>query len=285
MLYKINAAEIESSTRMEIRTPADFDLKEQDIENFFKSRLGEIVSEDQLMLIGQERKGQEEADLLALDKDGILYIFELKRWQSNPENILQVMRYGQIFGRYTYEELEDLARRQQKLDGVLKEKHKEYFDLSKELLDSDFNKDQVFVLITNGMDKDTISAVNFWSKKGVRIECSPYRIYNIKGEPYIQFDTYNPDDEIFSEENTSFFIVNTNRTYMSDAWKDMPKRWFNGQGFRLLRPEKLCLQNFKRFPCISLPYWRRCYCQWHWQLLTMRQRITKMTKTKNFLSH
>lgn len=221
MLYKINAAEIESSTRMEIRTPADFDLKEQDIENFFKSRLGEIVSEDQLMLIGQERKGQEEADLLALDKDGILYIFELKRWQSNPENILQVMRYGQIFGRYTYEELEDLARRQQKLDGVLKEKHKEYFDLSKELLDSDFNKDQVFVLITNGMDKDTISAVNFWSKKGVRIECSPYRIYNIKGEPYIQFDTYNPDDEIFSEENTSFFIVNTNRTYMSDAWKDM----------------------------------------------------------------
>jgi len=71
------------------------------------------------------------------------------------------------------------------------------------------------------MDKDTISAVNFWSKKGVRIECSPYRIYNIKGEPYIQFDTYNPDDEIFSEENTSFFIVNTNRTYMSDAWKDM----------------------------------------------------------------
>ena len=26
MLYKINAAEIESSTRMEIRTPADFDL-------------------------------------------------------------------------------------------------------------------------------------------------------------------------------------------------------------------------------------------------------------------
>lgn len=223
MLYKINAAEIESSTRMEIRTPADFDLKEQDIENFFKSRLGEIVSEDQLMLIGQERKGQEEADLLALDKDGILYIFELKRWQSNPENILQVMRYGQIFGRYTYEELEDLARRQQKLDGVLKEKHKEYFDLNKELLDSDFNKDQVFVLVTNGLDKDTISAVNLWSQKGVRIECSPYRIYDINGEPYIQFDTYNPDDEVIPEENTHFFIVNTNKTYMPDAWKDMLK--------------------------------------------------------------
>ena len=31
MLYKLNAAEIESSTRVEVRTPLDFDLKEQDI--------------------------------------------------------------------------------------------------------------------------------------------------------------------------------------------------------------------------------------------------------------
>ncbi len=221
MLYKLNAAEIESSARMEVRTPADFNLKEQDIENFLKSHLGEIVSEDQLMLIGQERKWQEEADLLALDKDGVLYIFELKRWQSNQENLLQVMRYGQIFGRYTYEQLEDLAKRQKILDGDLKEKHKEYFELSEELSDSDFNKDQVLVLVTNGTDKDTISAVNFWSQKGVKIKCSPYRIYDINGEPYIQFDTYNPDDEVLPEENTSFFIVNTNKTYMPDAWKDM----------------------------------------------------------------
>ena len=121
MLYELNTAEIESSTQMVIKTPAEFGLKEKDIENFLKSRLSEIVSEDQLMLIGQERKRQEEADLLALDKDGILYIFELKRWKSEQENILQVMRYGQIFGRYTYEELEGLARRQQKLVGSLKE--------------------------------------------------------------------------------------------------------------------------------------------------------------------
>lgn len=223
MLYKLNAAEIEVSKRVEVKTPRDFGLKEEHIENFLKSRLSEIVSEDQLMLIGQERRWQEEADLLALDKDGILYIFELKRWHSQEENILQVMRYGQIFGRYTYEELDGLAKRQQKLVGDLKEKHKEYFDLSEELPASAFNKDQVFVLVTNGMDKDTISAIKFWSKKGVKIECSPYRIYEIDGEPYIQFDTYNPDDDVLPEENTRFFIVNTNKTYMPDAWEDMLK--------------------------------------------------------------
>ena len=85
MLYELNTVEIESSVPMEIVEPQYFDLKEDDIENFLKSRLSEIVSEDQLMLIGQERKWKEEPDLLALDKDGILYIFELKRWQSKPK--------------------------------------------------------------------------------------------------------------------------------------------------------------------------------------------------------
>ena len=173
------------------------------------------------MLIGQERRFQEEADLLALDKDGTLYIFELKRWESRSENLLQVMRYGQIFGRYSYQQLENLARQQQRLNGPLKERHKEYFQLDKELSDSDFNKDQVFVLVTNGVDKDTISAVNYWSHKGVRIECSPYRIYEIEGRPYIQFDTYNPGDEVLTESNTGTCIVNTNKTYMPDAWRDM----------------------------------------------------------------
>ena len=113
MLYKLERENSERSNKVEIRDSAYFGLKERDIENFLRSRLAEIVSEDHLMLIGQERSLQEEADLLALDKKGDLYIFELKRLESNSENILQVMRYGQIFGRYAYHELEGLARRQQ----------------------------------------------------------------------------------------------------------------------------------------------------------------------------
>ena len=124
MLYKLNIEKIESSSRMKIKSPAQFNVKEKDIEDFLKSRLNEVVSEDQLMLIGQERSWQEEPDLLAFDKNGQLYIFELKRWESEKENILQVMRYAQIFGRCTYVELQDLARRQQRLEGDLKEKHK-----------------------------------------------------------------------------------------------------------------------------------------------------------------
>ncbi len=228
MLYRINAEKIESSERIEIRTPADLHLKEKHIEDFLKSRLEEVVSEDQLMLIGQERQGQEEPDLLALDKDGLLYIFELKRWESSHENILQVMRYGQIFGRYTYKELEAYAQRQ-KLKGPLKKEHCDYFSLPKELDESEFNKDQKFVLVTNGVDGDTISAIQFWSDKGVKVQCSPYRIYDIDGIPYIQFDTYNPKNEVIFEQKTNFYVVNTNKTYMPDAWKDMLKDGTDGK--------------------------------------------------------
>ncbi|MDE2742545.1 MAG: hypothetical protein OXI58_13215 [Gemmatimonadota bacterium] len=221
MLYKINPNDIGSNDRVEQKSPKDLNLKEEHIEAFLGPRLSEIVSEDQLMQIGRERRGQEEADLLALSKEGILYIFELKRWESKPENILQVMRYGQIFGRYSYGELEFLAQKQKQLDGSLKEKHRVYFQLNTELPESKFNHDQVFVLFTNGLDEDTISAVNFWTQKGIKIECVPYRTYEINGEPYIQWDTYNPRDEIPFEANTCFFIVNTNRSYMPDVWKDM----------------------------------------------------------------
>ena len=49
MLYKLKPpAEIKSSEKVEIKTPADFNLKEEDIENFLKSRLdwGNIPSSD-----------------------------------------------------------------------------------------------------------------------------------------------------------------------------------------------------------------------------------------------
>ena len=223
MLYKLNVGNAQQSTKVAVKQPVDFSIKEKQIEQFVGSCLGEFVSEDDLMLIGQERPGQEEADLLALDRTGVLYIFELKRWESSSENILQVMRYGQIFGRYTYRQLENLAKTQQKLDadGELRCRHKEYFDLRESLSESEFNQRQHFVLITNGVDADTISAVDYWKSMGVEISCSPYRLYDICGEPYIQFDTFSLDDGVVPETETEYFIVNTNRTWMEDAWRAM----------------------------------------------------------------
>lgn len=229
MLYEFNKDDPKLSKKVKIKAPFDLDITELEIENFLRSRLGEIVSEDQLMLIGQQRAMQEEADLLALDRYGKLFIFELKRWSASEDNILQVLRYGQKFGRYEYKDLEDLAKRQNKLEGSLKQKHKEHFDLIDGLKKSDFNNDQVFVLVTNGADADTISAIKYWTDKKLDIRCSPYRVYEIDRNLFIQFDTFNPDGDVFEERNTEFYIVNTNRSFMDLAYRDMLGNLRNGK--------------------------------------------------------
>lgn len=220
MLYRFDRP-IGASKPVKVATLSDFGFKEKDLEVFLGSHLTAVVSEEHLMLIGQERPWQEEADLLALDRKGVLYIFELKRWESRKENILQVLRYGQIFGRYSYGDLERLAQRHRKLDGGLAQAHMVSFELDAPLPESAFNHDQVFVLVTNGVDEESISVVNYWSKKGLKIVVAPYRVYRIGNEPYIQFQPYNPDGDVIVERESTYFIVNTNRTYAPDVWKDM----------------------------------------------------------------
>lgn len=222
MLYKLNTTDIQKSARTELASLSDWNLKEKHLEDFLGSRLTDVVFEDELMLIGQERAFQEEADLLALDKDGVLYIFELKRWEAKQENLLQVLRYGQKFGRYTYNELEGLARSRDTLsaDKSLKAAHSAHFD-GVSLEETDFNCDQVFVLVTNGADQETLSAASYWSSKGLKIVCMPYDVFKIDGEPYLQMRPYNPTGAAVVERNTGYYIVNTNASYMPNAWKDM----------------------------------------------------------------
>jgi len=221
MLYQWDTQSAAVSSRVPSQNPAAFGITEKDIELFFAAHLHELIPEDQLMLIGQERPWQEEADLLALDRKGNLYIFELKRWQSAAENLLQVMRYGQIFGRYSYELLQDLAHRHQKLEGALNEKHKTHFELDEPLAESAFNQDQIFIVVTNGIDRDTLGAIKYWKGKGIRIESLTYRIYSVDAKPHIWFDVYNPEEDVILEENPGIYIVNTNASYMAEAWREM----------------------------------------------------------------
>jgi len=221
MLYQIDTNNPAAAKRWPIQSPDSLGILEKHIEDLFSTHLHELIPENQLMLIGQERQRKEEADVFALDRKGTLYIFELKRWQSCSENLLQVMRYGQIFRRYSYEELQLLAQRHQKLQGNLKDCHKEYFGLEQPLDESKFNADQVFVVVTNGVDQDTLEAINYWSHKGVHINSVTYKLYSIENKPFIYFDVYNPEKEVLLEDRAGVYIVNTNVTYRPDVWRDM----------------------------------------------------------------
>ncbi len=222
MLYKLDK-EKKSITKVK-RTNFDLiGLKEKDLEDIVVDNVGELISENQLLVISQSIKFKEIADILALDKDGVLYIFELKRWKSNKENILQVLRYGQIFGQYTYDKLNDLFKNYNKSTKELEEVHFEVFEdlREKQLEKEEYNSNQKFIVITDGLDIQTLNAIKYWKEKGVDIDSLPYRTYEINNQYLFEFDKYNVYNDVLLDEDTGIYIVNTNKTYSDNNYKEM----------------------------------------------------------------
>lgn len=203
------------------RTNLDYiGWKEKDLEDLISHNIERVISTDSLMTIFQERRGKEEPDILALDRTGKLYIFELKRWKSDKENLLQVLRYGQIFGQYEYPLLADLYHKFNSKGKELIEEHKNHFNLGpdEEIRKEDFNKKQSFVIITDGTDVETRQAVNYWRKTGLSVEAIIYRVYETsKSEKIIEFETYNPEEDVIEFEE-GCYILNTN--YNNDKQDD-----------------------------------------------------------------
>ena len=224
MLYYLNQIERTDLKSVRASTFANIGWIEKDLENLISVNITKLIPENQLMVLFQERPFDEAADIYALDKKGDLYIFELKRWISNQENILQVLRYGQIYGQYSYEQLQELLRNYKKQPEIdLSKKHYEYFkeSLDNAILPHEFNQDQHFIVITNGTDLETLNAIKYWQNKGLKIENIDYLVYNLENKYIFEFDPYNPEKEVIIEEEDGYFIVNTNKTWSETNYKEM----------------------------------------------------------------
>jgi hypothetical protein len=226
MLFKIDQKNRDYLRAVKSTSLAQIGWKEKDLENLISKNLPLFIPENQLMIIFQERQMQEEADIFALDKNGVLFIFELKRWESKKENLLQVLRYGQKFGQFDYDALQEMLREYRKNTSLeLNESHKEYFKevITQKLEREKFNHDQHFVVITNGVDMDTLNAVQYWKKKGLNIDCLPYKVYEEIGSYLLESKSFNPQNEVLFEEETNIFIVNTNLAWSKTDYQDMLK--------------------------------------------------------------
>ena len=224
MLYEIKQDEKDYLQQVKSIKLYDIDWKEKDLENIISKNIPLFIPENQLMILAQERQHQEEADILALDKNGALFIFELKRWESTKENILQVLRYGQIFGQYDYASLQNIFRKYQKDENLsLDEKHFNHFNevIENKLEKTRFNQDQHFVVITNGIDLDTLNAVKYWKEKGLQIDCLPYKLYRLDENIFLEFNSFNPQNEVIIDEDMGFFVVNTNITWSDVNYREM----------------------------------------------------------------
>jgi hypothetical protein len=215
MLFKLDITEHGIDIVRRVRL-GDFGWDERQLQLLLFQNLDRVVQEEELLLIMQSRKWQEEPDLMGVDQRGDLWIFELKAWESDQSNILQALRYGQKFGQYDYDDLDELHSKFK--EGKLLDAHKKRFPESN-LTTEQFNKNQHFVIITNGLDARTREAIIFWKEKGLDVHPWIYRIYQTKGkELFLEFNTFRTKDDPLEDIEEGYFVVNTD--YANDKRND-----------------------------------------------------------------
>lgn len=224
MLYSLNENEI---SQLQFYDFADLKGKEKDLENLIADNINSLyVESKQLMTIFQERARQSEPDLLAIDKDGNLFVFELKRQDVPKDTTIQVMGYTQEFGQKNYSELNKLYKTYCSKKGYktneLSTAHCDAFQLDTPLSEECFNRKQKMIIIGSSSDINLMNAVDYWKSNGLDIDFIPYRLYKINGQWYFDFFA-KPYDYHLNIQDKKGIIFDTNRSYMSDAIWDMFK--------------------------------------------------------------
>lgn len=186
-----------------------FGIDERAFQEILYRSLDNLIPDDELLLLMQSRRWQEEPDLMAIDKDGKLFIFELKAWESRSDNLLQVLRYGQIFGNHKYEDMNSLFIKFEKDGKELKDAFKAVF--GKELDIPKFNSNQVFVVVTNGIDHKTREAIQYWRGRGLDVRPWIYRVYKRNNsELLIEISAFATEDNPYEDIAEGYYILNTN---------------------------------------------------------------------------
>lgn len=207
MIFNLNKDSYEISRRKGIRL-STIGWKEEDLQKMMYENLDVLLPEDELLLIMQSRRWQEEPDLMAIDKKGDLYIFEMKAWESQETNLLQVLRYGQIFGQNTYSDLNELYLNFFPSSNNLLSSLNEKFNT--QLKESDINQKQKFILITNGLDFKTRSTIKYWAEQGVSISSWIYKVYKVDNQILLDFETYRKSPNPYEDIDEGYYILNTN---------------------------------------------------------------------------
>jgi len=225
-----------------------FGLDERGLQDILFRSLDRLFPDDELVLLMQSRRWQEEPDLMAVDKDGSLYIFELKAWESQSANLLQVLRYGQMFGNSKYADLDELYRKTRKSSQSLKSAHIAKFDF--ELREEGFNRKQVFVVMTNGLDYRTREAIQYWRSAGMDVRPWVYRVYAGQSEEMLlEISAFRVGDNPYEDLSGGYYILNTNARNDVNDHTDMLA---NGKAAAYFDPWKFKIERLKKGDVIFL---------------------------------
>jgi hypothetical protein len=248
MLLQIDASTREI-TRVHSERLSKYKFHERDLQDTLFQSFDRLFGDARLLPISQSKQGKEEPDIMAIDEQGDLYILEIKIWESQSENLLQALRYGQIFGAANYEELNQRFQMHNKSGQSLLEAHAALFDIS--LAPEEFNCKQVFVVLINGLDLRTRQAIQYWRSCGLDVRPWIYRVYPSDNENifYIEMNRFVPDDNPYDDVSTGYYILNTNDRRFPDDHNDMIK---NGKAAAYFTPWKYKIERLQKGDVVFL---------------------------------
>lgn len=216
MLYKLG----KSKKTFDSLDPLPFSglPKEKELEDLLAQNLWDVLFEDsQLMPIFQERSWQPEADIYALNEQGELVIFELKRDHADAGAVHQALRYCEKAGRYSYDKLEEMLRSYRNgRPANLQEEHQNGFGLELPLDRSAFNKKQHLIIVGSAGDEELIRNVDYWKTQGISLSFIPYRVYKIANDHYFEFFSL-PYDQHSNPDHAKGVIFDTNLSYDEES--------------------------------------------------------------------
>ena len=215
MLYRLNTTDCryDRLDPLPFKDFAHFGKREKEMEHLIAGSILDVLFEDaSLMPIFQERQYQAEADIYALNEQGDLVIFELKRGTAGDGAVHQALRYAQDAGQWSYATLQDKFKSYAGSTLELTEAHREAFNLEHPLDPKSLNKRQHLIIIGSAADDALINAVSYWQRQGIAIEFLPYRIYELSGEAYFEFFAL-PFDRHRNPADIKGVLFDTNRSY------------------------------------------------------------------------
>lgn len=196
---------------------SSFGNLEKDLEDLVAASILDVLFEDaSLMPVFQERQYQAEADIYALNENGELIIFELKRGSAGEDAVHQALRYAQDAGQWTFSTLQNKYKQYTNSSTDLCLAHKEAFNLEHPLDAKELNQKQHLIIIGSAADDSLINAVDYWKRQGISIDFFPYRIYEISGEKYFEFFAL-PYDRHRNPSDVKGVLFDTNRSWDEEA--------------------------------------------------------------------
>lgn len=247
MLLSVNIRTKYAERRRTMRLQS-FGFDERALQDILFGSLDRLIPDDELTLLMQSRYWQEEPDLMAVDRNGDLYIFEIKAWESHSSNLLQVLRYGQIFGSSKYADLDAWHKRATDAAQSLQVAHSAKFGI--ELTQDEFNRKQVFVVITNGLDHRTREAIRYWRSCGLEVRPWVYRVYSGENdEMLLEMSAFRVGDNPYEDLAEGYYILNTN---ISNAQADHDDMITNGKAAAYFNPWKFKIERLGRGDVVFL---------------------------------